>query len=226
VLLLRLPSAQRCPRWSLPAARRLSDLVNPQEVARVEPTLGAKPRYRLGPDGQPVLVDQPLPRPGSGGEAVAVPATPAPAAVTAAPRPTIAQASPELQQVVQQKQASGKPVNQQVLDRHLDADTLPVKVKLTEGQATLDPETISTEMNGRGKAKPTVSPDFYNQQGKALAQNLDHVRETATPNVTGTTHADHGQVLVDEYKNFDAASRADINAKYKALEAANGGRCP
>jgi hypothetical protein len=204
--------------------RRISDLLNPQEVARVEPTMATpKPRYRLGPDGQPVMLDQPLPQPGSGGAAVAVPAAPAAVATT---RPTLAQASPELQQVVQQKQASGKPINQQVLDRHLEADTLPVKVKLTEGQATLDPDLISTEMNGRGKAKPTVSPDFYNQQGKALAQNLDHVRETAAPNATGTNHAEHGQVLVDEYKAADASSRADIKAKYKALEQANGGQLP
>lgn len=210
-------------------ARMLSDMVKPQEVARVaEPTLQAKPRYRLGPDGQPVLLDQPLPQPGSsGGAAVAVPAAPAPfAAPVAIPRPTLAEASPELQKVVQQRETSGKPINKDVLSRHLDADTLPVKIKLTEGQATMDPDVISMEMNGRGKAKPTVPAEFYNQQGKALAQNLDQVRENAAPNATGTNQVEHGQILVDEYKAMDAAKRADIAAKYKALEDANGGHLP
>lgn len=215
------------PGAAKPAVRRLGELVKPQEApVQIEPTMDApKPRYKLGPGGQPVLIEPTIPRPGSGGAAEPVPVSPSsPAPVV--PKPTLAQASPELQQVVQTAQAKGRPLNQPVLDRHLEADTLPVKVQLTEGQAKLDPELISLEMNGRGKAKPTVAPEFYNQQGKALAQNLDVLREKASPNVTGNSAADHGQVLVDEYKAMDAASKADIRAKYKALEEANGGSLP
>jgi hypothetical protein len=35
------------------------------------------------------------------------------------------------------------------LERHLDADTLPIPIKLSEGQATRDPNIFSQEMNIR-----------------------------------------------------------------------------
>jgi hypothetical protein len=141
--------------------------------------------------------------------------------------PTIKNASPELQAAVKKAEGNGQ-VNAQVLARHVDAETLPVPVKLTEGQASLDPVLISQEMNGRGKGKAApVSPDFYKQQGQAIAQNMEAIRAKAAPDVPPTASlVDHGQTLLDSYKAMDEPVRADISAKYQALADANGGELP
>lgn len=136
--------------------------------------------------------------------------------------PTIKDASPELQ-----KAAKGK-ANDAVMQRHVEADTLLVPGKLTEGQAKLDPTLISEEMNGRGKGKTAaVPPEFYKEQGKVVAQNVEAQRAKAAPDIpTSATMPDHGQVLVDSIKQFDAPRVADISSKYKALADANGGDLP
>lgn len=195
----------------------LQDALTASKAAptRVEPAMGAvpKPRYQLV-DGKPQLVTA----------ANAAPAT-VPAPVVA---PTIAQASPEFQRAVANAQTKGAPLAPEVVARHVEAETLPVPVKLTLGQATLDPEQISAEMNGRGKgAQATVPPEFYKQQGQALAQNVDAIRASAAPDVPATASVvDHGQTLLDTYKKMDAPIQADISSKYKALEDAAGGSFP
>lgn len=216
---------------ALGLARPLSSLLKSGEstpvAPRIEPTMdaaqvGLKPRYRLE-NGQPVLVPQQLP------QGAPVPAGQVPAPVSAAaapPRPTVAQATPELQAAVAKAQQKGQPVNQDVVARHVDAETLPVPIKLTEGQAMMDPEKISLEMNSRGKQKPPVSPEFYNGQGKALASNMDAIRAKVAPNIATTNPVETGQVLVDEYKKMDAPVLADIDSKYQALRDANGGQFP
>lgn len=142
------------------------------------------------------------------------------------PPPQLQHASPELQQAIAKTQASGTPINPDVVQRHVEADTLPVPIRLTAGQATLDPTAISLEKNSRGAVQPLVSPDFYNQQYKALAENMDVIRQNAAPDVTATDPTQHGQVLIDQYKAMDAAAQADISAKYQALKDANGGNFP
>lgn len=202
------------------------------EVPKVDPTMAptaaGKPLYKLI-DGKPVLIGESPPPQTVGqpvtpaGQAPVAVAPPAPAAV---PKPTLTEATPELQQAVQTAQAKGAPVNPAVLARHVEADTLPVPVKMTAGQASMNPALISEEMNGRGKSAPPVSPDFYNAQGKALGANLDELRSRVAPDVTATHPAEMGQTLVDQYKAMDAPIQADISAKYKALEQANGGQFP
>lgn len=193
----------------------LADIIKPaSEIPtgpRVEPTMGSpKPRYKMVDGEWRQITDNPSP------------ATAAPESL----KPTIAQASPELQQAVSKAQAKGLPINRDALTRHVEADTLPVPVKLSEGQALMDPSTISEEMNTRGGKTPRVSPEFYNQQGKALAQNLDVIRQNVAPDVAAVDPVQHGQVLIDSYKTMDAAKQAEIATKYKALEEANGGQFP
>lgn len=186
-------------------------------IDRIEPTM-AKPRVKLNLDGsQTPVTDNPL-------TAALQPGQVAPAVPVSAP--TLANATPELQSTVKTMQDKGKPINPDALQRHVEASTLPVPVKLTAGQATLDPSMISDEMNGRGKIKPTVSPDFYNAQGKALGSNLDAIRAAVAPDVADSHPTALGQTLVDAYKKMDAPIRADISAKYQALKDANGGDFP
>lgn len=139
--------------------------------------------------------------------------------------PTLAQATPETQQAVSSAGARADPA---AVARHVEAETLPVPGKLTAGQATQDPALISTEMNGRGKGQSApVTPEFYQNQGKTVAANMDSIRASAAPDVPSSASVvDHGQALLDAYKTKDAATSADISAKYKALSDANGGSLP
>ena len=131
-------------------------------------------------------------------------------------------ASPELQQVI-----SGIPVekvNVPVLQRHIEADTLPVPVRLTEGQATGDVVKLSNEMNRRGK-DPMLAQRFNEQNGQ-LVQNLEAFREKAAPDAPGSRTIDHSQGIIDAYKELDNTLNTGINEKYQALRDAAGGQFP
>jgi hypothetical protein len=77
----------------------------------------------------------------------------------------------------------------------------------------------------RARRIPSFAARF-NEQNKTLIENLDTVRQETSPTVVGNDHIQNGQSLVDAYKAMDEAARADISAKYKALEDANGGTFP
>ena len=144
-------------------------------------------------------------------------------AASAAPRLT--NVSPELQQaVVKAAQKTGGAINPDVLTRHLEADSLPVKVQLTEGQATQDPTLISQEQNTRGSQK--ALSDHFNQQNKQLVDNVQAIRDQVGPDVFSTNPVEHADTLIDAYKAKDAAAQSDITAKYQALRDANGGQFP
>lgn len=131
-------------------------------------------------------------------------------------------ASPELQQAI-----GGIPVdkvNLPVLQRHIEADTLPVPVRLTEGQATGDVVKLSNEMNRRGK-DPMLAQRFNEQNGQ-LVQNLEAFREKAAPDAPGSRTIDHSQGIIDAYKELDNTLNTGINEKYQALRDAAGGQFP
>lgn len=132
---------------------------------------------------------------------------------------------PELRQsIVTNARKTGGAVNPQVLQRHAVADSLPVRMKLTEGQATGDPALISNEMNMRGR-----NEDIRNrihEQGKQLSENIKAIRDEAGPDVFSTNQVEHADTLINAYKVKDAAAQTEISAKYKALRDANGGNFP
>jgi hypothetical protein len=115
-------------------------------------------------------------------------------------------------------------VNLPTLQRHIEADTLPVPVRLTEGQATGDIVKLSNEQNRRGK-DPALAQRFNEQNGQ-LVENLGLIREKAAPDVYGTKTIENSQGIIDAYKSMDSAKTADISKAYKALEDANGGQFP
>lgn len=117
-------------------------------------------------------------------------------------------------------------LNMPVVLRHLEGDSLPVPVRLTEGQATGDLVKISKEMNQRGT--PEGQPLAYrlNEQNKALAENVPAIREQAAPDVYSTKTIDSSEALIDAYKTLDKDRSAKITTAYKALEDANGGTFP
>ena len=114
--------------------------------------------------------------------------------------------------------------NTPVVMRHLEADSLPIPVRLTEGQATGDLVKISREQNLRGK-----NPEFANrfgEQNQQLVENVPAIRERAAPDVYSTKTIESSNALIDAYRQLDDARTADISAAYKALEDANGGTFP
>lgn len=143
-------------------------------------------------------------------------------AAETSPAAAAAQGSPDLAKAVQNVQARGGEVNPEVLQRKLAADSIGVKI--SEGQATQDPVLISNERNMR--AKQPAYADFFNQQEKAIATKLQDVRDQVGPDVFTTTPIDHGETIIDAYKQKAKAADTQIKAQYKALEQANGGQFP
>lgn len=143
----------------------------------------------------------------------------------AATAPQLNSLAPELQQAVRTAvQRTGGAIAPEVLTRHVEADSLPVKVQLTEGQATQDPTLISQEMNNRGRTPQMV--ERLNQQNEQLKQNVQALRDREGPDVFSTNDVEHGDTLIGAYKAKADAAEADINAKYQALKDANGGQFP
>lgn len=144
---------------------------------------------------------------------------------SAAAAPRVTTASPELQQAISQTaQKTGGAINPEVLNRHLEADSLPVKVRLTEGQATQDPSLISQEQNMRGKH--TDLANHFDEQNKQLAQNVQAIRDEVGPDVFSTNSVEHGDTLIKAYQDIDATRNADIKTKYQQLRDAAGGKFP
>lgn len=131
-------------------------------------------------------------------------------------------ATPELQKAIANIPVNK--VNLPTLQRHIEADSLPVPVRLTEGQATGDIVKLSNEQNRRGR--DTELAQRFNDQNKQLTDNLGAIRETAAPDVYGTKTIENSQGLIDAYKSLDQAKTTDISTAYKALEDANGGQFP
>ena len=131
-------------------------------------------------------------------------------------------ATPELKQAI-----SSIPVNEvnlPTLQRHIEADTLPVPVRLTEGQATGDVVKLSNEQNRRGK-DPVLAQRFNEQNGQ-LVENLGLIRDKAAPDVYGTKKIENSQGIIDSYKEINSKLETGINADYQALRDAAGGQFP
>ena len=134
----------------------------------------------------------------------------------------LSRATPEL--AAELKNINPADINIPILERHIEADSLPVPIRLTKGQATQDPTILSNEINSRGKNKELA--DRYNEQNHQLIENINAINENAAPNVFGTNHVENGQALIDSYLDIDNARKADITAKYDALKEAAGGEIP
>ncbi len=137
-------------------------------------------------------------------------------------RQALTGATPEFQQLYSNMPLDK--VNTPVVLRHLEGDSLPVPVRLTEGQATGDLVKISNEQNLRGK-----NPEFayrFQQQNQALVDNVPAIRERAAPDVYAPKTIDSSQAIIDAYRAIDSERSGAISAAYKALEDANGGAFP
>lgn len=201
--------AQVTPAPVRTAVRATTEAVAPgttRAPARA-PTLGVPP-------GMPTPPVAPQPGRGSVGAAGVPDATIIRQALTGA--------TPEFQQLYGNMPLDK--VNTPVVLRHLEADSLPVPIRLTEGEATGNPVLISEEMNLRGKhPELAMRKNEVNQQ---LVDNVPLIRERAAPDVYATKTIESSEALINAYKTLDDARSADITAAYKKLEDANGGQFP
>lgn len=128
--------------------------------------------------------------------------------------PAISNISPDLRQAISKAaQRTGGVVNPDALARHVEADSLPVKVQLTEGQATRDPVLFSEEQNLRGKH--TDLAENFNDQNAKLVQNVQAIRDRVGPDVFSTNPVEHGDTLMQAYQDIDKAANDKINAAYQ-----------
>ena len=131
-------------------------------------------------------------------------------------------ATPELQAAL--KTIPTNKVNIPTLQRHIEADSLDIPIRLTEGQATGDIVKISSEQNRRGKDADLARR--FNEQNGLLIENINSIRAKAAPDVYGTKTIENSQGIIDAYKSMDANLNQGINAKYQALRDAAGGQFP
>jgi hypothetical protein len=131
-------------------------------------------------------------------------------------------ATPELQNAI--KGIPFEQTNVPTFMRHIEADSLPVPIRLTKGQANGDIVQLSNEQNRRGK-DPELAQRF-NEQNGLLIENINEIRGRAAPDAYGTKIIENSQGIIDAYKTIDGARNEKISAAYKALEDANGGAWP
>lgn len=137
-------------------------------------------------------------------------------------RQALETATPEFQQLYGSMNLNK--VNTPVVLKHLEADSLDVPVRLTEGQASGDITKLSREQNLRG-SQPEYAKRF-NEQNQQLVDNLQARRDAAAPDVYASKTIESSQALIDEYKRLDQTRNDAIDAKFTELRDKAGGDLP
>lgn len=146
-------------------------------------------------------------------------------AAATGPLASTANSSPALQQALAKSlSVKDAAVNPEVLRRHIEADSLPVPVRLTEGQATQDPVILSNERNMRAKHEELAQ--HFNQQHQQIVDNVQALRDQVGPDVFSTNPVDHGDTLIAAYKAKDKVAETNIRGLYKRLADESGGGVP
>lgn len=132
----------------------------------------------------------------------------------------IGRATPEL--AAQLKTLKPEQVNKVALENQIVADTLPVPVRLTEGQALQDPRLISFERNDRGM-KEKLSQHF-NEQNKALQENANLIKQKTSEGTFETDYVANAERAMEAYKEINTARQAEIKSAYDALDQLGAGK--
>lgn len=144
----------------------------------------------------------------------------------AAAAPDVSKLSPQVQGEIANINRAGGQVHTTALERHAEAESLPVPVPLTRGMARGDSAIMSDEFNSKGK-NPEVGQryDYINQ---TLKDNLDEFRRESAPGSVGNDPVQNSQSLIDHLKTYDEGKSAAIDKAYSDARAAykkeSGGR--
>jgi hypothetical protein len=132
----------------------------------------------------------------------------------------ISQATPEL--AAQLAKENPKTISPQSLERYVDADSLPVPVRLTKGQAMQDPSLISWERNNRGQ-NPALA-EALSQQNKALQENVSLVKEKTAPDVFAPDYVANAEGAIEFLGNKVKQNEEATSKAYKELENFGAGK--
>ena len=132
----------------------------------------------------------------------------------------IGRASPEL--AAELKMMKPEQVNKAALENQIVADTLPIPVRLTKGQALQDPSLISFERNERGM-KEKLSQHF-NEQNKALQENANLIKQKTSEGTFETDYVANAERAIESFKEINNARQAEIKSAYDALDKLGAGK--
>jgi len=131
-----------------------------------------------------------------------------------------AKATPELKAELEKVKPGD--VNIEALDRVMQADQLPVPVRLTRGQATQDPVIISNELNQRGIKDQVVA--HLNEQNKALQENANLMKERVAPDINTTSFVEDAENTIARMEDRIKADDAKITEAYNKLKDYGAGK--
>lgn len=201
----------------VPGAKAAMETAFAEKVApvaqRVEPTMQPTvPRTTMAGKVEPTMTAANQPQMAGVGAAART--------NEAALQQALTQASPELRQEL--TKLKPEEVNVPVLERHLDADSLPVPVRLTKGQALQDPVLISRERNERGLKEQYAN--FLNQQNKDLQESANLMKERVAPDVNTTSFVEDAENAIDLMNKRIKADDDKISEAYNALKDYGAGK--
>jgi hypothetical protein len=132
----------------------------------------------------------------------------------------INRASPEL--AAELRNLKPEQINKAALENQLVADTLPVPVRLTKGQASQDPSLISFERNERGM-KEKLSQHF-NEQNKALQENAEQIKQRTAEGTYETDYVANAERAIEAFKDINNTRQKEIKQAYDALDKLGAGK--
>lgn len=131
-----------------------------------------------------------------------------------------ARATPELKKELSKVKPND--VNVDALNRVMDADQLPVPVRLTRGQASQDPVIISNELNQRGIKEQVAA--HLNEQNKALRENAVLMKERSAPNINTTSYVEDAENTISRIESRIKTDDDAITTAYNNLKDYGAGK--
>ena len=132
----------------------------------------------------------------------------------------IATATPEV--AAELKQIKPAELNPKALEAILEADSLEKPIKLTVGQATGDPNLISNERNNRATQQQYI--ERFNEQNKALQENVNLVKEKTAPDVFAPNFVANAEGAIDFVNNKIKQNQESTSQAYKQLDEFGAGK--
>ena len=132
----------------------------------------------------------------------------------------IGRASPEL--AAELKAMKPEQVNKAALENQIVADTLPIPVRLTKGQALQDPSLISFERNERGMKEKLAQ--HFNDQNKALQENANLIKQKTSEGTFETDYVANAERAIESFKDINKARQSEIKSAYDALDQLGAGK--
>jgi hypothetical protein len=113
-------------------------------------------------------------------------------------------------------------LNKKGLEAQLEADSLPVPVRLSKGQALGDEVLISKERNERGFKEENARR--LNEQNKALQESANLMKEKVAPSVFSTDFVADAEAAIERVSTKAKQFETDIKTAYEDLDKQGAGK--